>query len=109
MQIAEIVKELEGTAFALERSEKEVGDEVITLLQQDQNPSSGNDTSEMDAFHRVASKLSIMSLRAVLTEKRALKRLLDKARTDKDKKKESIVIFLLHLLRKRAMFCKNEY
>lgn len=108
-QIAEIVKELEGSTFALERSEKEVGDEVIALLQQDKNPSSGNDTSEMDAFHRVATKLSIMSSRAVLTEKRALKRLLDKARADKDKKKESIIIYLLLLLRKHAMFFKNEY
>ena len=88
MQIGEIVKDIQGTTFALERLEKEVGDEVITLLQQDKNPSNGNDTSEMDAFHRVASKLSIMSLRAVLTEKRALKRLLDKARTNKDKKKD---------------------
>ena len=50
-----------------------------------------------------------MSLRAVLTEKIALKRLLDKAHTNKDNKKESIVIFLLHLLRKHAMFFKNEY
>ena len=50
-----------------------------------------------------------MSLRTVLTEKIALKRLLDKDHTDKYKKKESIVIFLLHLLRKHAMFFKNEY
>lgn len=108
-QIVEIVKELEGTTFALEGSEKEVGDEVISLLRQDKDPSSGNDTSEMDVFHRVATKLNIMSSRAVLSEKRALKRLLDKARSDKDKKKESIIIYLLHLLRKHAMFFKNEY
>ena len=63
----------------------------------------------MDAFHRVATKLSIMSLRAVLTENSDLKRFLDKDRTDKDKKKESIVIFLLHILRKHDMFFKNEY
>ena len=88
MQIAEIVKELKGTTFALETSEKEVGDEVIALMQQDNNPSSGNDTLEMYSFHWVATKLSIMSLRAVLIEKRALKRLLDKARTNKDKKKD---------------------
>ena len=62
----------------------------------------------MDAFHQVDTKLSIMYLRVVSTENRALNILLDKAHTDKDKKK-SIVIFLLHLLRKHSMFIKNEY
>ena len=109
MQIDENVKEPEGTTFALEISEKEVGDEVIALLQQDKNPSSGNDTLEIDSFHWVATKLSIMSLREVLIEKRSLKRLLVKYFTYKYKKKESIVIFILYLLRNHAMFFKNEY
>ena len=63
----------------------------------------------MDSFHWVSTKLSIMSLRVVLTDKRVLKRFLDKSHTDKYKKKESIIIFLLHILRKHAMFLKNEY
>uniref|UniRef100_A0A0C9RPB0 RING-type E3 ubiquitin transferase n=1 Tax=Wollemia nobilis TaxID=56998 RepID=A0A0C9RPB0_9CONI len=108
-QIAEIVNELEGITFALEPSEKEVGDEVIALLQKDKDSSCGNGTSELDAFHRVAVKLGIVSSRAVLIEKRALKRLLDKAHQDGDKRKESIIIYLLHLLRKYTKFFKNEY
>ncbi|KAH9302218.1 hypothetical protein KI387_013801, partial [Taxus chinensis] len=108
-QIAEIVNELEGITFALEPSEKEVGDEVIALLQQEKDPSCANGTSELDAFHRVAVKLGIVSSRAVLTEKRALKRLLDKARQDEDKRKESIIIYLMHLLRKYTKVFKNEY
>ncbi|GLJ22121.1 hypothetical protein SUGI_0415100 [Cryptomeria japonica] len=108
-QIAEIIIELEGVTFALEPSEKEVGDEIIALLQQDKDSSCENGTSELDAFHRVALKLGIISSRAVLTEKRALKRLLDKARHDEDKRKESIIVYLMHLLRKYAKFFKNEY
>jgi len=99
-QIAEIVEELEETTFALEPSEMEIGIDIITLLQH--SSGSWDDTSQLEVFHQVANRLGIISPKAVLTERRALKKLLDKAQAEDDKKKVSIVVYLLNLLRKYA-------
>lgn len=106
-QIAEIFKELEKTKFALEPSEKEIGDSVITLLRQNKDPSGLNDISELETFHRAAMRLGIVSSRAVSIEKRGLKRQLDKSRCEEDKRKESIIFYLLHLLRKYSKLFRN--
>eukprot|EP01018_Ginkgo_biloba_P008289 Gb_24983 [translate_table: standard] len=108
-QIAEIVKELEETTFALELSEKEVSNDVITLLQQDKDPGSLNNISELEAFHWAAERLGIISPRDVLTEKRALKKLLDKAHSEKNQRKASVIIYLLRLLRKYSKLFQYEY
>ena len=107
MQIAEIFKELEKTKFALEPSEKEIGDSVITLLRQNKDPSGLNDISELETFHHAAMTLGIVSSRAVSIEKRGLKRQLDKSRCEEDKRKESIIFYLLHLLRKYNKLFRN--
>lgn len=99
-QIAEIVEELEETTFALEPSEMEIGIDIITLLQH--SSGSWNDTSQLEVFHQVANRLGIISPKDVLTERRALKKLLDKAQAEEDQKKVSIVVYLLNLLRKYA-------
>ncbi|KAH9319732.1 hypothetical protein KI387_021501, partial [Taxus chinensis] len=96
-QIAEIVEELEGMTFALEPSEKEIGNVIITLLQQ--SSGSCNSRSELDVFHQAADRLGIMSPRAMLKERRDLKKLLEKAQAEEDQRKISVIIYFLHLLK----------
>ncbi|KAF5188200.1 U-box domain-containing protein [Thalictrum thalictroides] len=107
-QISEIINELEGTVFVLDPVEKQVGDEVIALLQQDRKINS-NDNNELEIFHQSASRLGITSSRAALTERRALKKLIDRARSEEDKRKESIVAYLLHLMRKYSKLFRSEF
>ncbi|KAF9605363.1 hypothetical protein IFM89_016916 [Coptis chinensis] len=109
-QISDVVVELEGTEFSLDPLEKQVGDEVIALLQQDRKFNNNcNDINELEIFHQAASRLGITSSRAALTERRALKKLIDRARAEEDKRKESIVAYLLHLMRKYSKLFRSEY
>uniref|UniRef100_A0A7N0UWP8 RING-type E3 ubiquitin transferase n=1 Tax=Kalanchoe fedtschenkoi TaxID=63787 RepID=A0A7N0UWP8_KALFE len=108
-QLLEIVRELEGITFALDPSEKQIGDEIISMLQQGRKfDSSSDDMNEIELFHQAASKLGITSSRAALNERRALKRLLDRARMEDDKRKESIVAYLLHLMRKYSKLFRSD-
>uniref|UniRef100_A0A5B7ASQ2 RING-type E3 ubiquitin transferase n=1 Tax=Davidia involucrata TaxID=16924 RepID=A0A5B7ASQ2_DAVIN len=109
-QISEILSELEGIEFSLDPLEKQVGDEIIALLQQGRKfNSNGNDNNELESFHQVASRLGITSSRAALTERRALKKLIERARIEEDKRKESIVAYLLHLMRKYSKLFRSEF
>lgn len=109
-QIAEIVNEFEGTEFSLDPLEKQVGDEIIALLQQERKIDNNcNDNNELEVFHQAASRLGITSSRAALTERRALKKLIDRARSEEDKRKESIVAYLLHLMRKYSKLFRSEF
>lgn len=89
--------------------EKQIGDEIIALLQQGRNfNSSTNDNNELESFHQAASKLGITSSRAALRERRALKKLILRARAEEDKRKESIVAYLLHLIRKYSKLFRSD-
>ncbi|KAH0918016.1 hypothetical protein HID58_025676 [Brassica napus] len=90
-QILEVVGELEHTKFLLDPSEKEVGDRIIALLQQGKKFDNATDNSELEIFHQAATRLSITSSRSALAERRALKKLIDRARAEEDKRKESIL------------------
>ncbi|XP_017698671.1 U-box domain-containing protein 6-like isoform X2 [Phoenix dactylifera] len=106
--IMEIVAQLEGTVFTLDPSEKQVGEEVITLLQKEkQFNGDSNDGIELEVFHQAALKLGITSSRAALTERRALKKLIEKACAEEDNRKESIVAYLLHLMRKYSKLFRS--
>ncbi|MBA0642504.1 hypothetical protein Goklo_026878, partial [Gossypium klotzschianum] len=107
-QILEIVSELEGIVFSLDLFEKQVGDEIITLLQNGRKFEESNDTNELESFHQAASRLGIGSSRAALTERRALKKVIERARMEEDKRKESIVAYLLHLMRKYSKLFRSE-
>ncbi|CAF2138701.1 BnaA02g13200D [Brassica napus] len=107
-QILEIVGELENTRFLLDPSEKEVGDQIIALLQQGKKSDNCNDNTELEIFHKAATRLSITSSRVALAERRALKKLIDRARAEEDKRKESIVAYLLHLMRKCSKLFRSE-
>ncbi|MBA0760096.1 hypothetical protein Gotri_022877 [Gossypium trilobum] len=107
-QILEIVSELEGTVFSLDLFEKQVGDEIVTLLQNGRKFEECNDTNELESFHQAASRLGISSSRAALTERKALKKVIERARMEEDKRKESIVAYLLHLMRKYSKLFRSE-
>ncbi|CAA7023593.1 unnamed protein product [Microthlaspi erraticum] len=107
-QILDIVGELEHTKFLLDPSEKEVGDRIIALLQQGKKFDNCSDNAELEIFHQAATRLSITSSRSALAERRALKKLIDRARVEEDKRKESIVAYLLHLMRKYSKLFRSE-
>ncbi|XP_076898029.1 U-box domain-containing protein 45-like [Bidens hawaiensis] len=108
-QISDILGELEGLEFSLDPSEKQIGDEIIGLLQQGKNFNNNTDNNELETFHQAASKLGITSSRAALRERRALKKLVEKARVEEDKRKESIVAYLLHLMRKYSKLFRSDF
>ncbi|KAL5227591.1 hypothetical protein ABZP36_015856 [Zizania latifolia] len=107
-KIVGIVAELEEVVFTLDQSEKEAGDEVINLLQKNRKMNSSSDSGELEVFHMAALKLGITSSRVALTERRALKKLIDKARSDEDKRKEFVVSYLYNLMRKYSKFFRSD-
>lgn len=92
----------------LDPSEKEVGDRIIALLQQGKKFDNCSDNAELEIFHQAATRLGITSSRSALAERRALKKLIDRARVEEDKRKESIVAYLLHLMRKYSKLFRSE-
>ncbi|KAG9144606.1 hypothetical protein Leryth_010817 [Lithospermum erythrorhizon] len=109
-QNSEILRELHDVEFSIDPVEKQVGDEIIALLQQGRKfDSNCSDNNELESFHEAASKLSITSSRAALRERRALKKLIERARADEDNRKESVVAYLLHLMRKYSKVLKREF
>lgn len=109
IQIDEVVNELAGIVFALDPSEKQIGDDLIALLQQGRKFNHSNDSSELECFHLAATRLGITSSRAALTERRALKKIIERARAEEDKRKESIIAYLLHLMRKYSKLFRTEF
>ncbi|KAJ0977004.1 hypothetical protein J5N97_012478 [Dioscorea zingiberensis] len=108
-QIMNIVLELEGTIFKLDETEKQVGDEIVVLLQKEKRlTSDSNDHNELEVFHKAALRLGVNSSRAALTERRALKKLIERSRAEEDKRKELIVEYLLHLMRKYSKLFRSE-
>ncbi|XP_073000428.1 U-box domain-containing protein 45-like [Typha latifolia] len=108
-QVMDIAAELEEIILILDQSEKEAGDEIINLLQRSrQSDSTSNDSEELEVFHQAASRLGISSSRAALTERRALKKLIERARAEEDKRKESVVSYLYHLMRKYSKLFRSE-
>ncbi|KAK4423936.1 U-box domain-containing protein 45 [Sesamum alatum] len=106
-QIAEILDELRKIKFSLDPVEKQIGDEIIVLLQQGLNFNSSS--SELQSFHKAASKLGITSSKAALRERRSLKNLMERARAEENKRKESIVAYLLHLMTKYSKLFTTDF
>lgn len=107
-QICVILGELEGIEFSVDPLEKQVGDEIIGLLQEGRNFNSSCDVNELETFHQAVSRLGITSSRGALRERRSLKKLVEKARIEDDKRKESIVAYLLHLMRKYSKLFRSD-
>ncbi|XP_051116187.1 U-box domain-containing protein 45-like isoform X2 [Andrographis paniculata] len=108
-QIAEILIELGGIDFSLDPVEKQIGDEVIALFQHGRNFKSSGNSNELQSFHQAACKLGITSSRAALRERRALKKLIERAQAEEDKRKESIIAYLQHLMKKYSKLFRSEF
>ncbi|KAL1805170.1 hypothetical protein ACET3Z_028238 [Daucus carota] len=68
-EILEILSEIQGIDFLVDPLEKQVGDDIMALLQQGKKFNNGcSDTNELETFHQAASKLGITSSRAALRE-----------------------------------------
>lgn len=108
-QISEIVGEFEGIEFSIDPLEKQVGDNLIALLQQGRQFNRNcDDMNELQSFHQAASRLGITSSGAALKERSALKKLIERARVEEDKRKESIVAYLSHLMRRYSKSFKAD-
>ncbi|KZV40012.1 U-box domain-containing protein 45-like [Dorcoceras hygrometricum] len=110
VQIAEILVDLGKIEFSVNQTEKQIGENIIVLLQQRRNfDSDSNNKSELEYFNEAASKLGINSLKAAVRERRALKKLIENARANEDTRKESIVAYLLHLMRNYSKSFRTEF
>ncbi|TVU15464.1 hypothetical protein EJB05_38985 [Eragrostis curvula] len=107
-KITEIAQELDKAVFALDESEKQIGDEVNQLIQNESKSNGFLGDNELEIFRQTAFRVGIASSAAALTERRALRRLLERAHAEEDVKKESIAAYLLHLMRKYSNIFRNE-
>ena len=99
MQISRIIDDLSAATFVLDPCEEEAGKVVRELIQKGTATSDSMETYEIKAFQLVASSFHITSPKAILIEKRSIKKLLDKvAETDYIVKK--ILNYLLYLIKK---------
>eukprot|EP00250_Pteridium_aquilinum_P001304 c11516_g1_i1 orf=300-2657(+) len=99
-QVSVFITDLQEMTFESNASDQEAGKEIISLLQKEKEVPGFNAETELEVFDMVMVKMGIKSDKAVIAEKRALRRLLHRTRKEEDKKKELIVLYLLHLLRK---------
>ncbi|KAL6011335.1 hypothetical protein ACLOJK_001781 [Asimina triloba] len=97
--ISAIVNDLQDAKFVIDSSEEEAGRLVLSLLRDDKSNTDSRELPESEAFQMAALQLHITSPRAILIEKRSIKKLLEKVR-DTDQRKEDILKYLLFLLRK---------
>jgi hypothetical protein len=101
VQISEIQVELSQTHFQLDPIEKQIGADIISLLLQKQKGAQyENPQAEQETFSQVAIQLGLVTADAILVEKHALKRLLDKARYEEDSRKEAVSLHILQLMKK---------
>ncbi|KAG9449663.1 hypothetical protein H6P81_009628 [Aristolochia fimbriata] len=99
VQISEVIDDIRGAKFIMESSEQEAGRVIVALFQKGKSVADSTEDSELEAFKMVSLKLHITTSKALLIEKRALKKLLEKIR-DSDLRKERTLKYLLYLLRK---------
>ncbi|CAJ1930162.1 unnamed protein product [Sphenostylis stenocarpa] len=105
VEVSRIIHDLECTRFVLDPDEEEAGRVVRELLT---STSDSNDDSEVKALQSAASRLKITSPKAIVTEQRSIKKLLDKLGPN-DLTKKKILRYLLHLLKKHAKLMVEEH
>ncbi|VAI59907.1 unnamed protein product [Triticum turgidum subsp. durum] len=94
-QIADVHNDLRDVKFSVDPLEQEAGKSILEMLRQ----SDATEELLLQTFMQAASKLNLTSPKAILIERRAIKKLLDKI-TGTDQKKEQVLKFLLHLVTK---------
>ncbi|XP_057785918.1 U-box domain-containing protein 5-like [Salvia miltiorrhiza] len=98
-KISGIIADLRSAAFYLDPSEEEAGRVLRELLHRYGSTVDSTEEAALAAIHTVSSCLRISSQKALLIEKRSLKRLLDKF-GENEPSKRKILIFFLNLLKK---------
>ncbi|CAL0331873.1 unnamed protein product [Lupinus luteus] len=105
--VSGIIDDLDCAKFVLDSAEEEAGRVVRELLQQGNSASDSVDNSEVQALKFAAPRLNITSPKAILIEKRSIKKLLDKIGPN-DPKKKMILRYLLYLLKKHGNLILEE-
>ncbi|KAH0467931.1 hypothetical protein IEQ34_002964 [Dendrobium chrysotoxum] len=93
-QISEVIDYLRDVKFIINPKEEEAGKVLSNLMAQ----INSSEHQEYEAFQNAASRLNITSSIALLVERRAIKKLLDKFH-NVDKKKERILMYFLYLIK----------
>jgi hypothetical protein len=107
LQISLIMDDLRRATFTLGTSEEEAGKALRGLLQQGDFASDSMENSQVTALQLAASTLRITSPKAILIEKRSIKKQLDKV-GDSDPRKTRILKYLLYLLKKYGKLILQE-
>ncbi|KAB2061667.1 hypothetical protein ES319_A10G101600v1 [Gossypium barbadense] len=100
-EICQIVDDLRAANFVPDKFDEEAGKVVRELLHRGAAASDSMEYAEMKALQSAASRLHITSPKAILIEKRSIKKLLEKV-SDCDQPKKKILKYLYYLLRKYA-------
>lgn len=108
MQISQIIDDLRAATFSLDSSDEEAGQAVRQLLQQGASSTESLELSEIKVLQFAASRLCLTSPKAILIEKRSIKKLLDKV-GDNDQSKGKVLKYLLYLLKKYGNSIKGEH
>ncbi|KAJ7944273.1 RING-type E3 ubiquitin transferase [Quillaja saponaria] len=107
VKISRIIDDLRCVTFILDSAEEEAGRIVRKLLQQDALKSDSIENSEIEGLQFAASILSITSPKAILIERRSIRKLLGKVH-ENDPTKKKILKCLLHLLNKYGNLIMGE-
>lgn len=95
VQISEVLDYLRDARFTIDSTEDEAGKAMLELLGQ----TDSSEELEFTAFQIAVSSLRITSPKALLIERRSIKKLLDKI-NGSDPKKERILNYFLYLIKK---------
>ncbi|XP_054824291.1 U-box domain-containing protein 5-like [Prosopis cineraria] len=100
-EVSQIIDDLGCATFVLESSEEEAGRVVRELLQKSPSTSDSTEDYEIKALQIAAARLNITSPKAILIEKRSIKKLLNKLGPNEPTKK-MILRYLWYLLKKHG-------
>ncbi|XP_059639383.1 U-box domain-containing protein 5 isoform X2 [Cornus florida] len=106
-EISRIIVELRSAKFSLDSSEEEAGKVVRAFLQQYATATDSIEKSAIETIQFAASRLQITSQRALVMERRSIKKLLGKV-GDGDPGKKQILVGLLHLLKNYGQLTGRE-
>lgn len=107
-QVSQIVDDLRKALLILDPYEEEVGKVIKKLLCIGESASDSLECSEIKALQLAASRLHITSPKAILIERRSIKKLLDKV-GDNDTTKKKILTYFLYLLKKYGQLIIEEH
>lgn len=99
VKISQIIDDLREATFILDSSDEEAGKVLRELLHQDVSAIDSLECSEIKALQLAASRLCITSSKAIIHEKRSIKKLLDKI-GDSGQPKRKVLKYLFYLLKK---------